>query len=253
MSYLNTSEIESAIIIGAGHGIGLALCRQLLVSNPKVIVYASYRQSHKAQSLFELQSHYPNRLNIYQVNPIIEEQLVEFKNSLNLKSTNLLINCIGTLQDEVVAPERSLRDIDINKLQHYFFINSSITPVIAKVFKSYFRGKHASCFCAISAKVGSIDDNAMGGWYGYRASKAALNMFLKNISLEFKRSAPNSVVLAIHPGTTVTELSKDFIQNTNLLLHTTDETAQNILNIIKNKDPKNTGDFVSWDQNIIPW
>ena len=78
-------------------------------------------------------------------------------------------------------------------------------------------------------------------------------MFIKNISIEFKRSAPNSVVLSIHPGTTITELSEDFIQNTKLKLHQPNETAQNILNIIKQKDPKQTGQFVSWDQSLIHW
>ena len=252
MSHLNLTNINNALIVGAGHGIGLALCEELLKLNPQLVIHATYRRENKASKLFELQSHFPN-LHTHQVDPAIEEEVIHLKKKSQIKKLNLLINCIGTLKDDTVSPERSLREIDISKLQHYFLINSSITPLLAKHFKDSFRGKHSSCFAAISAKVGSIDDNGLGGWYGYRASKAALNMFIKNISIEFKRSAPNSVVLSIHPGTTITELSEDFIQNTKLKLHKPNETAQNILNIIKQKDPKQTGQFVSWDQSLIQW
>lgn len=252
MSHLNLTSINNALIVGAGHGIGFALCEELLKLNPQLVIHATYRRENKASKLFELQSNFPS-LHTHQVDPTNEMEVINLKKKSQIKKLNLLINCIGTLKNDTVSPERSLREIDISKLQHYFLINSSITPIFAKHFKDSFRGKHASCFAAISAKVGSIDDNGLGGWYGYRASKAALNMFIKNISIEFKRSAPNSVVLSIHPGTTITELSEDFIQNTKLKLHQPNETAQNILNIIKQKDPKQTGQFVSWDQSLIHW
>ncbi|MCH2535391.1 MAG: SDR family NAD(P)-dependent oxidoreductase [Bdellovibrionales bacterium] len=252
MSYIDLSNINNALIVGAGHGIGLAFCEEILKLNPQIAMHATYRREEKANKLFDLKKSFSN-LSIYQVNPVNEAEVINLKTKSKIQKINLLINCIGTLQDDTVSPERSLREIDISKLQHYFLINSSITPLLAKHFKDCFRGKHSSCFAAISAKVGSIDDNSLGGWYGYRASKAALNMFIINISIEFKRSAPNSVVLAIHPGTTITELSEDFIQNTNLKLHKPNQTAENILNIIKNKDPKQTGQFVSWDQSNITW
>lgn len=252
MSHINLENLDNALVVGAGHGIGLALCEELLKLNPNILIHATYRLEEKAEKLFELKDNFAN-LYTYQVDPVNEDEVKNLKKNAQIKKLNLLINCIGTLKDNTVSPERSLREIDITKLQHYFLINSSITPIFAKHFKDCFRGKHPSCFVAISAKVGSIDDNGLGGWYGYRASKAALNMFIKNISIEFKRSAPNSVVLAIHPGTTITALSKDFIQNTKLKLHEPNETAKNILNIIQNKDPKHTGQFVSWDQSLIHW
>lgn len=253
MPYLSFDNFKSAIVIGAGHGIGQALCSELLNKNQEMIVHATYRNRNKANSLFDLQKQYPTQLFCHELDPTSEYEIQRFKNKLVITELNLLINCVGTLKDNVVSPERGLREINPKNLQHYFLVNSIVTPLLAKHFKDFFRGKHASCFCAISAKVGSIDDNKLGGWYGYRASKAALNMFLKNISIEFKRSAPKSVVLSIHPGTTKTELSKDFIQNSNLKIHSKEDTAKNIIEIIKNSDPKHTGEFVSWDHTTINW
>ena len=105
----------------------------------------------------------------------------------------------------------------------------------------------------ISAKVGSISDNKLGGWYGYRASKSALNMFIKNISIEYKNRKAPCIALAIHPGTTDTELSKPFIARSKLTIHTPEQTAENILNVIDSKRLEDSGKFLSWDGTEIAW
>jgi NAD(P)-dependent dehydrogenase (short-subunit alcohol dehydrogenase family) len=128
-----------------------------------------------------------------------------------------------------------------------------ITPLLAKHFFELLKHKKPSVFAAISAKVGSIQDNQMGGWYGYRASKAALNMFLKNIALEFERRNAKTLVLALHPGTTVTELSKPFIAKTKYTLHTPEQTADNLLAVINEQDISSNKRFLSWDQTELPW
>ena len=118
---------------------------------------------------------------------------------------------------------------------------------------SSFESKEDSCFASISAKVGSIEDNRIGGWYGYRSSKAALNMIKRTMAIEFKRSGCRCNLLAIHPGTTVTELSKPYIKNTQLKLHSPDETALNILRIIEDQPFEPEAQFMSWDGQTLPW
>ena len=246
------NDVTSALILGAGHGIGLALVKVLLKKD-NIKIYATYRNQEKANELLELNDS-SNNLHIARVDPINEEKLDEFIDLIKTQTDclDLVINSIGTLHEEY-QPERSLKDINIKQLQHYFTVNSIITPVIAQKVAPLLSKKSISVFTTISAKVGSIEDNKIGGWYGYRASKAALNMFLKNISIEFSRKRLKSIVLAIHPGTTITELSKPFISNTKYQLHTPEDTAQNILKVLEDKTLDNNGEFYSWDGESIKW
>jgi NAD(P)-dependent dehydrogenase (short-subunit alcohol dehydrogenase family) len=249
------SDIKTAVIMGGGHGIGLALTKRLLSMNPNTHIFVSYRDENKAQELVNLGREYRERLHVYQLDPIDESGLEHFVEQIKLQNTelDLCINAIGTLHDELAKPEKSLRDIDSQTLLHYFKVNSVITPLLAKHFFPLLKHKKPAIFAAISAKVGSIQDNRMGGWYGYRASKAALNMFLKNIALEFQRRNANTLVLALHPGTTVTELSKPFIAKTKYTLHTPEQTADNLLAVMNEQDIFSDKHFLSWDQTELPW
>ena len=101
--------------------------------------------------------------------------------------------------------------------------------------------------------VGSIGENELGGWYGYRASKSALNAFLKNISLEWGRINKRSLVLAIHPGTTQTKLSEKFNSHVSHKVHSPSEAAANICNVIFNSSYNMTGKFLNWDGRVIGW
>ena len=106
---------------------------------------------------------------------------------------------------------------------------------------------------ALSAMVGSIDENEIGGWYGYRASKAALNMMVKTISIELKRSGFKTQVGAIHPGTTHTALSEKFIGTVRHKVWKPLESAENILKVIDGLSPHETGFFKNWDGRTIAW
>ena len=143
--------------------------------------------------------------------------------------------------------------LKIENLLKSFKINASITPLIAKNLGALLKKDELSAFITISAKVGSIEDNKMGGWYAYRASKAALNMFIRTIAHEFVRRYKNVIVTSIHPGTTITDLSEPYIKKTNLKLHTPNETACNILSVLESQTIEDTGKFFSWDGSIIPW
>ena len=152
-----------------------------------------------------------------------------------------------------MKPEKSLRDIDGQQFMRSFQVNALVTAIIARDFLPLLRHPGPSCLATLSAKVGSIADNQLGGWYAYRASKAALNMIIKNASLEYQRRSSKARVLAIHPGTTITELSKPYIARTKLKLHSTDETASNILSVIDGRPLSDSGLFLSWDGSTLPW
>lgn len=235
---------KSALIIGANGGIGLALTKNLIERGYRVL--ASYRDEDRSKELLSLQA---DNLRTMKLDPLDEDS---YSDSVILKEKfDLVINTIGILEGGKFYPEKSLRDINISQMQETFMANAFITPLLAKVIKPNL--KKEAKFVAISAKVGSIEDNKMGGWYSYRASKAALNMFLKNISIEFGRGTKNLCVLAIHPGTTRTNLSKNFLKNTPYIVHPPEDCAENILNVILAKSKEDNGKFFSWDDKEIPW
>jgi NAD(P)-dependent dehydrogenase (short-subunit alcohol dehydrogenase family) len=111
-----------------------------------------------------------------------------------------------------------------------------------------------SILATISAKVGSIGDNQIGGWYGYRASKAALNMFIRTTAIEYKRTCPNVIMVALHPGTTDTRLSLPFQRNVPPeKLFSVDRTVSQLLTVMNNLTPIDSGEFFSWDGSRIVW
>jgi NAD(P)-dependent dehydrogenase (short-subunit alcohol dehydrogenase family) len=116
--------------------------------------------------------------------------------------------------------------------------------------------KHAdrSILATISAKVGSIGDNQLGGWYGYRASKTALNMFIRTTAIEYKRICPQAILVALHPGTTDTKLSLPFQRNVPPeKLFSVDRTVSQLLNVIDNLALTDSGEFFAWDGSRLPW
>ena len=113
----------------------------------------------------------------------------------------------------LMAPEKKLADLDAQSLMEYFSVNAVIPALCLKYFSPMLKRDSKSCFAVLSAMVGSIQDNKLGGWYGYRSSKAALNMLIKTASIELKRTNKVSVVVAIHPGTTIGPLTQPFSKN----------------------------------------
>lgn len=167
---------------------------------------------------------------------------------------HLVIYCVGILHDRDLQPEKSLKQISSDQLLNYFQINSIGAILIAKHILPLLRHSEKSIFAAISAKVGSIEDNFLGGWYGYRASKAALNMLIKTTSIEYSRRTPKTIVVALHPGTTDTKLSKPFQKNVPPgKLFSAEKTVNQLVQIINNLQIRDSGKFFSWDGTTLPW
>jgi NAD(P)-dependent dehydrogenase (short-subunit alcohol dehydrogenase family) len=133
-----------------------------------------------------------------------------------------------------------------------FEINVMGPALIMKYFLPLLDKEEKSIFATISAKVGSISDNRYGGWYSYRASKAALNQMIKTVSIEMKIKNQNAVCLAIHPGTVESKLSKPFQKN-DLTIQSAQESAKNIYKILNTSNLKDTGSFYNWDGTKIGW
>ncbi|MBV5261097.1 SDR family NAD(P)-dependent oxidoreductase [Synechococcus moorigangaii CMS01] len=243
-----------ALIIGASRGIGLAFTQQYLANPSCRRVYGTYRRL--SDDLIALQQANPERLQLIPVDVTQAAQITAAIASLKAKTTQLteVIYCVGLLHNQTQQPEKSLRHIEPKNLMSYFEVNAIGAVLWAKHLLPLLRHQERAIFAAISAKVGSISDNHLGGWYGYRASKAALNMYLKNIAIEWGRMAPNIIVVALHPGTTDTDLSKPFQKHVPPeKLFTPERTVTQLRRVIDGLTPQNSGDFLSWDGSLLPW
>ena len=157
----------------------------------------------------------------------------------------------GALELNGAKPEKSLRALDPAALQAQFALNA-IGPIIVlkHALKLLPRDKTAQ-IAALSARVGSIGDNGLGGWHSYRAAKAALNQFFDTAAIEIARTHPMACIALIHPGTVATNLGANYSGN-----HPTtppDQAAQNILNVLNGLTATDTGGFFDWQGKVIPW
>jgi len=178
-----------------------------------------------------------------------------FAVSARVDRLDLIINCCGILHNGAdMQPEKQLQDIDPVKLQRAYAVNAIGPLLLAKYFRELLPRRGRVVFLNLSARVGSIGDNRSGGWYSYRASKAAQNMITKNLSIEMRRRATGLICIAMHPGTVDTFLSKPFLSNvSNAKLFQADEAAGHILSVVDRLDVDDNGSFFSWDATKIPW
>ena len=165
-----------------------------------------------------------------------------------------LINCVGMLHEEAKGPEKTIRHFDPAHFQRSMALNCLPTLLLGKYALPALKHSPVGVFATVSAKVGSISDNRLGGWYSYRASKAALNMSLKCLSIEWARNAKNLRVVALHPGTTDSNLSKPFQQNVpEGKLFSTAKTAGLLIEQIEQLHNQPSGRFIAYDGEEIPW
>jgi NAD(P)-dependent dehydrogenase (short-subunit alcohol dehydrogenase family) len=256
MSFLDEIKNANALIVGASQGIGLGFLQKLLQDDRIVKIYATYRNSESASDLLALAEKNSEKLICLSLDITEELQIAEVVQKIRaeVNKLHLVINCVGLLHDDNLQPEKSLRQLDSENLLRYFQINSIGAVLLAKHLLPLFRHPEHSVFACISAKLGSITDNQLGGWYGYRASKAALNMFMRTVAIEYSRSSPKTLVVTLHPGTTDTRLSRPFQGNVSPeKLFSVERTVTQLLTVIEQLQEGDSGQFFSWDGSQLPW
>jgi NAD(P)-dependent dehydrogenase (short-subunit alcohol dehydrogenase family) len=266
MSFLQEIKNANVLIVGASQGIGLGFVKALLENDKITKIYATYRQPASASELLTLVDNHRDkldtacatgtRLTCLSMDITDELQIAEViqKIRADVAQLHLVINCVGILHDSSLQPEKSLKQITSENLMRYFQVNSIGSVLLAKHLLPLLRHKERSVFASISAKIGSIGDNQLGGWYGYRASKAALNMFLRTVAIEYGRTSPKTIVVSLHPGTTDTRLSKPFQANvTPEKLFSVERTVTQLLGVIEHLQDNDSGKFFSWDGSQLPW
>jgi NAD(P)-dependent dehydrogenase (short-subunit alcohol dehydrogenase family) len=256
MSFLDEIKNANALIVGASQGIGLGFLKKFLQDDRIVKIYATYRNPESASDLLALAEKNSEKLICLSLDITEELQIVEVVQKIRaeVNKLHLVINCVGLLHDDNLQPEKSLRQLDSENLLRYFQINSIGAVLLAKHLLPLFRHQERSVFACISAKLGSITDNQLGGWYGYRASKAALNMFMRTVAIEYSRSSPKTLVVTLHPGTTDTRLSRPFQGNVSPeKLFSVERTVTQLLTVIEQLQEGDSGQFFSWDGSQLPW
>jgi NAD(P)-dependent dehydrogenase (short-subunit alcohol dehydrogenase family) len=244
---------KNGLIVGGGQGIGLGFVQQLLARADTTRIYATYRRLESATALLAIQD---SRLRCLQMDITDEAQIAATIQQIQTETPTLhyTINCVGVLHEGEMQPEKSVRQINAEQLLRYFQVNSIGAMLLFKYVQPLLKHPDRSILATISAKVGSIGDNQIGGWYGYRASKTALNMFVKNTAIEYKRTCPNTIIVALHPGTTATRLSQPFQKNVPPeQLFSIDRTVNQLLTVIDRLESKDSGEFFSWDGSQLPW
>ena len=165
----------------------------------------------------------------------------------------LVVVATGLLHDESVQPEKSYRTLDADALMRSYRINAVGPALVAKHMLPLMARPGRSVFAALSARVGSIGDNRSGGWHGYRASKAALNMILRNLAIETQRRSPETLCVGLHPGTVDTALSRPFQRGVaDGRLFTPAWSADRLLAVIDGLEDGQNGCVLDWDGKIVP-
>lgn len=232
-----------AAIFGASGGIGRVLAEKLLAGGAKVYVGACSGQVPQGEGAvpftFDLED---------------EQSIAAAADLMRSEPPDLAIVATGvlTLGDE--GPERSFKKLDADFMARNFRLNAIGPALVAKHMLPLFDRKGRGVFAALSARVGSITDNRLGGWHSYRASKAALNMLIRNFAIETGRTHDKLIVCGLHPGTVDTALSEPFQGNIpDEQLFTPENSASHLLDVVHGLKPADSGKLFAWDGAEIPF
>ncbi|QQE66501.1 cell-cell signaling protein [Leptolyngbya sp. BL0902] len=245
----------NALIVGASQGIGLGFVQQLVADGRFERVYGTYRRPETAGALMALAEEHAH-LTPLEMDVTAEDSIAQSVAALQATEPrlHLVVYCVGLLHDGEFQPEKSVRQLTSDQLIRSFQVNAVGAALLTKHLFPLLKHDQPSVFGAISAKVGSIGDNRLGGWYGYRASKAALNMLIKTASLEYARKSPHTIFALLHPGTTDTRLSQPFQRGVAPeKLFPVSRTVTQLMTVIDGLEPTDSGEFFSWDGSRLPW
>ncbi|MGK5015037.1 SDR family NAD(P)-dependent oxidoreductase [Janthinobacterium sp. 61] len=223
----------NALVLGASGAIGAAFV-DLLSAMPR------------CASVCGLHRHSTPRLDFTDENSIAEAA----RELATKPRYHLIINAAGMLHDGNLMPEKRLADLNYQQMQAIFQTNTMGPALVMRHFLPLLDGERA-IMAMLSAKVGSIGDNQLGGWYSYRASKAALNMLVKTAAIELARNQKHSVLVALHPGTVNSRLSRPF--RGELIGRPAHDAASDMLTVLDTLRPSDSGTFLAYDGTRLPW
>lgn len=245
------------LVTGASRGIGLGMVRALLAQPQVGRVFAACRDPDAADAIQALAAEHGARLSAVALDACDEAVIGAAAQSVRLLTPrlDLLINTIGVLHDaEGLRPERKLEEVKSDDLQRSFAVNAFGPILIARHFVSLLTHEQRAVFASLSARVGSIGDNRLGGWYAYRAGKAAQNQFIRTLSVEMKRRAPHLICTVLHPGTVDTALSRPFQSGVPAgKLFDVERACAQLLTVIDRLGGEHSGRFFDWEGVEIPW
>ena len=225
-----------AVVIGSTGGIGAAMVEALGQSGAFAGVVGLSRTSEPAIDLLD------------------EPSIVRAADTIRARQMDLrlVFDATGFLHGSSFTPEKSLSALTPEHMAHAFAVNAMGPALLMKHFLPLLPKQGKSVFATLSAKVGSIGDNRLGGWYSYRASKAALNQLVHTAAIELARRKPEAVCVALHPGTVDTGLSSDFAK-TGLKVRRPAEAAALLIGALDRLTPAETGGFFDFRGDTLPW
>ena len=228
---------QAAVVIGASGGIGAAMTAALVEEGAFAVVH-SFARGHTGDGHIDIED---------------ESSIVAAAGRVSRgPAPALVIVATGLLHDAKHGPEKALSDLDPAWLARNFAVNAIGPALVAKHFLPLMPRTGRSVFAVLSARVGSISDNKLGGWHGYRASKAALNMLVCTLAIEERRRNDRAIVVALHPGTVDTDLSRPFQGNVRPgTLFTPDRAALQLLDTIDGLRPPDSGKLFDYEGNEI--
>ncbi|WP_171208934.1 MULTISPECIES: SDR family NAD(P)-dependent oxidoreductase [unclassified Ruegeria] len=221
--------MSTALIIGASGGIGQAVCTRLESSG--VAVTRLSRSEHGLDL---------TRPDLAE--PILDRIAGPF---------DLVLVAMGALEIDGAVPEKSLRAVTAQAMMDQFALNAVGPALVLKHATRLLPRDRPSVFAVLSARVGSIGDNGLGGWVSYRAAKAAVNQIVHTAAIELKRTHPKGVCVALHPGTVKTKFTQKFLGRHPAVEPA--EAAENLLRVIESLTPDQSGGFFDWAGKPIPW
>lgn len=235
---------ENIVIIGCSGALGKAFVSQLSNVYPDATIHGFSRQKQQPvggnvafyEMDFEQESGYQAAAELVGVDHPVD----------------LILVTTGALHDETMMPEKTIRDTAMDQYHHMFQVNTLIPAMVMKHFIPKMSNTKQSLLAVMTARVGSISDNHLGGWYSYRASKAALNMLVRNTAIEVNRMHKNKIILGLHPGTVDSRLSKPFQEYVKEgHLFTPEFAVESLLQVMDRVTEESSGKLFAWDGEEI--